>query len=120
MNTDITIDKKLDKIYEMLKNIENIPHGSGIDYLWRMTLKNDKLTLTNAWHYMNDNGYYMCSIPFSITLNLTHNIEPCFSFKWHNYKVYKYYIQKAKNELIQDYIEIIMNQWLSDSIGFYG
>jgi len=40
------------------KLISDMPSGSGIDYAYNWTKSNGKLILHNAFHNMNDGGYY--------------------------------------------------------------
>lgn len=48
---------------------EALPHGSGIDADWHFDrLKNGNIVCTNAFHGMNENGYYDGWQEFSITL----------------------------------------------------
>ena len=53
------------------KNLINvIPHGSGIDYDWEFSVESgDTVLAKNGWHYMNQNGYYVGCIDFSIRLH---------------------------------------------------
>lgn len=38
--------------------LDNLPHGSGIDSKWRYSLHEKSIRLYNAYHCMNDAGYY--------------------------------------------------------------
>ena len=50
---------------------DHLPHGSGIDCDWEFTVQgNGKLRYDNAWHLMNENGYYDGYAPFWIRFNL--------------------------------------------------
>jgi hypothetical protein len=47
--------------------IESLPHGSGIDYSWYIEVNTaGKVVAYNAYHGMDENGYYRRSIDFSI------------------------------------------------------
>jgi hypothetical protein len=51
------------------KLLELLPHGSGIDYKYEFTFhKNGNITIKNAFHAMNENGYYDGIMPFIIHL----------------------------------------------------
>lgn len=48
--------------------IAKLPHGSGIDYDWHgEKLGNGKVRASNAYHAMDDAGFYRQSFDFSIT-----------------------------------------------------
>ena len=53
------------------KNLVSVlPHGSGIDYDWEIEhVSADSLVMKNAWHYLNQNGYYLGGIDFTIEIN---------------------------------------------------
>lgn len=49
--------------------LKSLPHGSGIDCHWEIDyFKNGKIKCSNAWHKMNDNGYYIGYLDFSVTI----------------------------------------------------
>lgn len=55
---DSDYEEQLDRI---------LPHGSGIDCKWEYSEQKDgKIVCNNSFHYMNDNGYYMGYLDFSI------------------------------------------------------
>ena len=58
--------KHWDKITEAL--LEVLPHGSGIDYDWRIESNGKDLICTNGWHYMNENGMYCDSWDFQVVI----------------------------------------------------
>lgn len=48
---------------------EVLPHGCGIDGAWTFKLNADGgVRCANAWHAMNDAGYYCGWIPFAFTV----------------------------------------------------
>ncbi len=53
------------------KNLVSVlPHGSGIDYDWNFEVESsDTVLAKNGWHYMNQNGYYLGCVDFSIRLH---------------------------------------------------
>ena len=51
-------------IEEQLLDI--LPHGSGINYDWEITIKGNKLYVHNAWDYMDENGFYDDVFPFVV------------------------------------------------------
>lgn len=51
------------------KLLEILPHGSGIDCEWQITVhKNGNITCRNQWHYMNDGGYYDGYYPLAVRI----------------------------------------------------
>lgn len=38
--------------------LDDLPHGSGIDCTWRVERRNETVRFTNAFHLMDENGYY--------------------------------------------------------------
>ena len=48
--------------------LDNLPHGSGIDYDWMAEkLGNGKIKAHNAYHAMDENGFYCRVFDFSVT-----------------------------------------------------
>ena len=53
-----------------------LPHGSGIDCDWTFHENRDgSVRCSNAWHAMNDHGYYCGYIPFSFTVRVASTPE---------------------------------------------
>ena len=52
------------KTLEELK--EKLPNGSGIDYDWNFRENKKYIYASNAYHYMNECGFYDGVIPFTI------------------------------------------------------
>ena len=51
--------------------IESLPHGSGIDYDWDCwKQQNGKVVCVNAYHGMNEGGYYIGSVDFSFRFDV--------------------------------------------------
>lgn len=52
--------------------MEILPHGSGIDCDWEFSEQKDgKIVCKNSWHLMNEDGYYIGYIDFSIRFHRT-------------------------------------------------
>jgi hypothetical protein len=49
---------------ELLKDI--LPHGSGIDCDWQIEDKGNYIRCDNSYHVMNDTGYYIGWLDFSV------------------------------------------------------
>lgn len=45
-----------------------LPHGSGYDSDWYVSLTRDGITLTTEWHSMTEHGYYSGYWPVRVTL----------------------------------------------------
>lgn len=53
-----------------------LPHGSGIDDNWKLEqIDGDTLRVSNAWHYMDGNGYYVGWVPFSVDISRSGDYE---------------------------------------------
>ena len=51
--------------------LEALPHGSGINCEWFFeSLKNGKIRAYNEYSAMNEAGYYVADIPFTLTVDL--------------------------------------------------
>ena len=48
--------------------LASLPHGSGIDYDWSTKQSKTRLILRNAFHYMNEYGYYDGVLPFRVVV----------------------------------------------------
>lgn len=62
----------IDRLYDILKATDKLPHGSGIDSQWEVgltyTKKREVITLKNYWHLLNANGYYTANVPFTVKI----------------------------------------------------
>jgi len=53
-----------------------LPHGSGIDCDWTFhENRGGSVRCSNAWHAMNDHGYYCGYIPFAFTVRVASTPE---------------------------------------------
>lgn len=59
-------DNEIDRIVSIL---DSLPHGSGIDSSWTVTLNKSSLLLHNSYHCMDDNGYYDGWLDFTIRVS---------------------------------------------------
>lgn len=54
-------------LQEKVEAIESVlPHGSGINFDYKIEQKDNKLYVYNAWDYMDENGYYDDIFPFVV------------------------------------------------------
>jgi hypothetical protein len=92
----------------------NLPHGSGIDYNWRVKrLKNGKLVLRNEVRVMDEWGYYVGSLPFSITIDandptsfrLTFNYLTSSGYRWVERLALRDYLEDTFMWTIRDALE---------------
>jgi len=61
--------------------LDRLPHGSGIDCEWYITIKNNMVICKNSAHVLNDAGYYMGYIPFTVKLPIVDNTIQCGDMK---------------------------------------
>lgn len=83
--------------------IERLPAGSGIDCTWDITIKNNGVVCKNSVHVLNDRGFYMGYIPFTVKIPIVDNTLQCGDMKIiaHNWKTY---ITQRYWELYSDYV----------------
>ena len=63
------IESNFDLIEDYLLKV--LPHGSGIDCRWQFDYQNNgKIKATNAFHCMNEGGYYCGYADFTLTVDL--------------------------------------------------
>ena len=53
---------------KMEEFIKELPHGSGIDYDWEWSESRKYWKFANAWHYLNEHGYYDGVLPFTLLI----------------------------------------------------
>lgn len=113
--------KMLKKVLENMENLENIiektaPHGSGIDYDYNSIRvehysrdNQNKVIFENAYHCMDENGFYDGIIPFRVVIGS--DLTPVIRFvKLNNagrYRVTKYYIR--------EYLEDVYACWVDEN-----
>lgn len=90
--------KTLEKI-RMAKAIENVlPHGSGINGDWNITIRPDRVTCRNTYDHMDEYGMYDAYIDFSVIFKndtvkvMFHNL---------NSKGYRF----VNNDMLRQYLE---------------
>ena len=54
------LQEKVDRIVSVL------PHGSGVNYDWKINAKDNRLYIHNAWDYMDEYGLYDDVFPFVV------------------------------------------------------
>ncbi len=54
--------------YPLFKDFMENLHGSGIDYQWSARETKIKIILKNAFHCMDDSGYYCAVVDFTINI----------------------------------------------------
>jgi len=94
--------------------MDRVPHGSGIDYNWTIDIKHDNLIMNNAWHLLNQNGYYIDHIPFTVTVPL--RSPQNFTLTWTHYRQHAYPIRVANSTATLDYIAETIGNWLDESL----
>lgn len=96
--------------------IENLPHGSGIDYKWEIEfLKNGKIRCYNGYHHLNENGFYDAHLPFYITIfkngesNIDFDLHFC-GLSSHWYKLVKYGLREYLKDTLYYSLSNIENE----------
>jgi len=125
-----TDNKRLRKLVEHMQDFdvlvterlqEGLPTGSGIDLAWIINVEYKriskyktvptKVTCKNAYHVMNDRGFYIGWIPFTLSIPFTKKdgviVLDYDNFKlnahdWSNYVVRKYWPE------VREYLEDIL------------
>ena len=85
----------------------DLPHGSGIDDEWHVEDKGSYYRLDNAFHFMNDTGYYVGWQPFFLTVPKKKPRD----FKLHFINENRYWTQKI---MLRDYLEELFDSTFYD------
>ena len=89
-----------DDIEDLL--LENLPHGSGVDCKWEFDwLANGKLVAKNAFHCMNDAGYYEGFADFSVKFNKPREDLSVFDLAFHGDVAQRL----AQKHMLRDYLD---------------
>lgn len=92
--------------------IDNLPHGSGIDYNWHIE-KNTrgKVVCHNGYHFMNEHGYYMGTIDFSFRFDV--NDVDSGRLMFHTTSSGRYWIDRLG---LRDYLDEMLFSLLDEYI----
>ena len=91
-----------------LNELEKVlPHGSGIDYDWELEERGKYIYAKNAYHYMNEDGFYDGILPF--TIRFPKNKMSNFELHFHVNSAGRYRVNKGG---VREYIE----ERVSDSV----
>lgn len=105
-------------IEELIKN--EAPHGSGIDYDYTNFKKygRQKVTFENAFHVMDDNGYYDCIIPFKVTIDKFLDVKITFlglnNHGW--YMVKKTYLREYLENTYANFVQSAIARYSLEEI----
>lgn len=77
-----------------------LPHGSGIDYDWELEECGKYIYAKNAYHYMNEYGFYDGILPF--TIRFPKNKMNNFNLHFHVNGAGRYRVNKGG---VREYIE---------------
>ena len=80
------------------KIIALLPHGSGINYNWHITITKEAIIAKNKYNLMTEHGYYDDIFPFSIKFTPTNII-----LHFHNIQGNRY--KKIKETGLREYLE---------------
>jgi hypothetical protein len=80
-------------------------HGSGIDQEWDFELvkNNTVLIAKNSFHCMNDSGYYMCWVAFTVKIPVENTIDFTLHFNGGStaqYNAKKYFLRDMLEDTI--------------------
>ena len=82
---------------------KRLPHGSGIDYVWDLEERGEYIYAHNAYHYMNEDGFYDGILPF--TIRFPKNKMSAFDLHFHVNSAGRYRVNKGGvSEYIKDTI----------------
>ena len=106
--------ENIDSLEEFIYN--NAPHGSGIDYDYNSVRvehyskdNENKIIFENAYHCMNENGFYDGILPFRVIIG--QNITPVIKFVGLNSSGW----DRVKKYDVRHYLEDIYYEWANDS-----
>jgi hypothetical protein len=90
--------------------VSELPHGSGIDYDWSFERqRNGRLVLYNAYHGMDQYGFYVGSVDFSFSFDVTDTSDPhnpgAGRLQFHVNSTGRYYVNSTG---LRDYLEEIL------------
>lgn len=102
MNNGKENNEKFDQLKEIL------PSGSGVDYEWTFRENSKFIYAENAFHYMNEDGFYDGTLPF--TLRIPKNDVMNFKLTFSVNGAGRYRVNKGG---IREYIESIVSYSLS-------
>ena len=91
-------------LQEKVEAIENVlPHGSGINYDWKINAKGNRMYIHNAWDYMDENGFYDDKFPFVVCYENSR-------FKYlHFVSCTRTQYRKIEYTGLRDYLETLFN-----------
>jgi len=105
-NQNYPFKKKLNEF--ILEN--ELPHGSGIDCKWQIEDKGKYFKCVNAYHCMNENGYYDGYADFTLIIPKKNPID----FKLHFNGKHSQY--KNERYLLRDYLEDTFHYAISEMV----
>jgi hypothetical protein len=86
---------------------ENLPHGSGINYQWKIRDKGTYYRIENGYDLIDENGYDDCVLPFYINVPKD---DPT-SFRLHFFALTNHRKYMAKKHEIRDYLEAMFYEY---------
>ena len=93
---------------QLLDVVEKVlPHGSGIDYDWQIDVKeNGNITCKNAYHRMDENGFYDGIFPFTVRFWLP-TAKRKYGISLHFNGLNSWGQRVARSEMLKDYLETV-------------
>jgi len=74
-----------DELESMLNSELHFPSGSGIDCSYNYTMYDNRVTIENSYHCMNEAGYYDGYIPFKVTIHFSDPLDCKLQFTDYTY-----------------------------------
>ena len=115
MWTNVKTTQGIDNLNSLLHNMEEIPHGSGINDDWTIDIQNRKLTLTNWYSVMSNMGYHEGELPFTLTIPLWYPLS--FTLQWSEPFSSPCLTRLANTLCIKEYLIDTLAHWVRESLG---
>jgi len=92
---------------------EQLPHGSGIDYAWNIEDKGNYIKCENAYHTMNEDGFYDAIVDFSLIIPK----DKPEKFRLHFHGKVHYIVEKY---MLRNYLEDLFALFIYDILEKHG
>jgi len=114
MWTYVKTTQGIDNLNCLLNNMEEIPHGSGINDYWTIDIQNRKLTLSNWYSVMSEYGYHEGELPFTLVIPLWCPLS--FTLQWGSPEERPPLVRQANKLCIKEYLIDTLAHWVRESL----
>jgi len=114
MWTYVKTTQGIDNLNCLLNNMEEIPHGSGINDYWTIDIQNRKLTLSNWYSVMSEYGYHEGELPFTLVIPLW--CPYSLTLQWSDTSSRQHLIRQANKLFIKEYLIDTLAHWVRESL----